>query len=343
MYRALKAWWKKLFSSTPESAEEIDEEVEAVPEETPLIAATSDVSDVMKREEEAKEELIRQTMPLPIRGKSASAQEKERVMATSGALWVGWRSDVGKVRQHNEDGLFVFIAEQESDHALVPFGLFILADGMGGHQAGEVASAVATRTVGGYLLERVYLPMLIGREIGAGQPSLTEMMRLAISAANTEVGAAAPGSGTTLTCAMIIGDRLVIGHVGDSRAYLRRTAEEGKPVTLLTRDHSLVHKLVEIGQLTEEEASVHPQRNMLYRAVGQGEALDVDVMSYQLQSGDQLFLCSDGLWGEVPERAIWTIVDQSATPSEACLRLIQAANAAGGNDNITAILVKFHP
>jgi protein phosphatase len=142
---------------------------------------------------------------------------------------------------------------------------------------------------------------------------------------------------------MIIGERLIIGHVGDSRAYLRRTSEEGKPVTLLTRDHSLVHKLVEIGQLTPEEAAVHPQRNMLYRAVGQGEALDVDVMSYPLQAGDQLLLCSDGLWGEVPEETIWAIVDRATTPSDACVHLTEAANAAGGGDNITVILVEFNP
>ncbi len=327
----LKAWWRRLFSSAPDEGAEIEE------------AAEEEGLAVRQAVEEADEALL-ETLPLPSQPDSVPPAGVEGWgLLSSGVFWAGWRSDVGKVRQHNEDGLFVFIAEQESDHPLMPFGLFVLADGMGGHQAGEVASAVATRVVGGQLLQQAYLPILLGRDRSAGQPSLTEMMRQAIAAANAEVGAVAPGSGTTLTCAMIIGERLIIGHVGDSRAYLRRTSEEGKPVTLLTRDHSLVHKLVEIGQLTEEEAAVHPQRNMLYRAVGQGEALDVDVMSYPLQAGDQLLLCSDGLWGEVPEETIWAIVDRAATPSDACVHLTEAANAAGGGDNITVILVEFNP
>ncbi len=333
---ALKAWWKRLFSSAP--SEPDDEEMMA--EEETLTAAPHPP----RVEEAEEEETILETIPLPTQQTATAAlrQGNWRTLS-SGVFLAGWRSDVGKVRQHNEDGLFVFIAEQESDHPLMPFGLFILADGMGGHQAGEVASAVATRVVGGHLLQQAYLPILLGRDRSAGQPSLTEMMRQAIAAANAEVGLVAPGSGTTLTCAMIIGERLIIGHVGDSRAYLRHTAQEGKPRQLLTRDHSLVHKLVEIGQLTEEEAAVHPQRNMLYRAVGQGEALDVDVMSYPLQAGDQILLCSDGLWGEIPEGQIWEIVDRAITPSDACVQLTKAANEAGGDDNITVILVEFNP
>ena len=332
MLESVKQWWKRLFTSAPA------DEGTTVAEETaqqalPLTTETT----------KAIGETSHDTIPLPAQGEQLATQEVRWQMLTSGTLWAGWRSDVGQVRQHNEDGLFIFIAEQESDHPLIPFGLFVLADGMGGHQAGEVASAVATRVTAGYLLDKIYLPILLGRDRSGSQASLTEVMQQAISKANTEVGIVAPGSGTTLTCAMIVGERLIIGHVGDSRAYLRRTAEPEKPITLLTRDHSLVHKLVEIGQLTEEEAAVHPQRNMLYRAVGQGDTLDVDVMSYPLRSGDQILLCSDGLWGEVAEPDIWEIVEQASTPSEACLRLTEAANMAGGNDNITVILVEFHP
>ncbi len=335
MFESVKQWWKRLFTSAPVDEGEIGaEEAEDTAEKT-MQTTTEAV--------EAARDALHDTIPLPVRSERLASQEERWRMLTSGALWAGWRSDVGQVRQHNEDGLFVFIAEQESDHPLIPFGLFILADGMGGHQAGEVASAVATRVTAGYLLDKIYLPILLGHDRSGGQASLTEVMQQAISTANTEVGTIAPGSGTTLTCAMIVGERLIIGHVGDSRAYLRRTSEADKPITLLTRDHSLVHKLVEIGQLTPEEAAVHPQRNMLYRAVGQGDTLDVDVMSYPLRSGDQILLCSDGLWGEVSEPDIWQIIEHASTPSEACLRLTEAANMAGGNDNITVILVEFHP
>ncbi len=257
--------------------------------------------------------------------------------AASGTFRVGWITNTGMVRDHNEDGLFVFISEQESAESVPPFGLFVLADGMGGHKSGELASALASRTVAAHLLSQVYLSLLQGEERISTQPSLTEVLAEAITAANRAVNLSLPGSGTTLTCGMILGSRLFIGHVGDSRAYLR--SAEGE-IRLLTNDHSMVNKLVEIGQLTKEEAAVHPQRNMLYRAVGQGAALDVDVVSCSLHSHDQIFLCSDGLWGLLSDEEIWDVIQSAPNPTQACACLTEAANAAGGNDNITAILVE---
>ncbi|MFP4344126.1 MAG: protein phosphatase 2C domain-containing protein [Anaerolineales bacterium] len=256
----------------------------------------------------------------------------------SGILGVAWMTDVGSVRDHNEDGLFILIGEQQSDAPLPPFGLFVLADGMGGHQAGEVASAIATRTVAGHLLAHVYQPLLRSADHTATQPSLTEIVSDALLEANRDVSQTVPGSGTTLTCGLVIGNRLFIGHVGDSRAYLWRAQE---PVKMLTTDHSVVTQLVEIGQLTSEEAAVHPQRNMLYRAIGQGVALEVDVSTHALQSGDLLVLCSDGLWGLLPDEKMWSIISAASTLDEACVGLVDAANAAGGNDNITVILVEM--
>ncbi len=256
----------------------------------------------------------------------------------SGVFNAGWITDVGQVRDHNEDGLFIFMSEQQSVNAIPTFGLFVLADGMGGHQAGELASTLASRVVAEHLLAQVYLPLLRGDERLSTQLSLTELMTEAIVAANRAVHRDLPDSGTTLTCGLILGRRLFIGHVGDSRAYLRRATGE---TSLLTRDHSMVSKLVEIGQLTIAEAAVHPQRNMLYRAVGQGVALDVDVLTFPLYAGDQLLLCSDGLWGEVPAVEMWQLIDRVSTPAEACVALKQAANEAGGKDNITAILVEI--
>lgn len=258
--------------------------------------------------------------------------------ATSGVFNVGWLTDVGQVRDHNEDGLFVFISEQQSNEAIPPFGVFVLADGMGGHQAGEVASALASRVVAEHLISQVYLSLLNGAQRVSTQPSLTEVVGEAVSLANRAVNRRLPGSGTTLTCGMVLGSRLFVGHVGDSRAYLRRVDGE---IKLLTHDHSMVSKLVEIGQLTPEEAAVHPQRNMLYRAVGQGGALDVDVVTYPLHDADQLLLCSDGLWGLLSDERIWQIIDAAPSPTVGCARLVEAANEAGGNDNVTVILVEI--
>jgi len=274
----------------------------------------------------------------PIIGTLSSNFSSHAPAPGSGVFGVGWITDVGKVRGHNEDGLFVFVSEQEGADVLPPFGLFVLADGMGGHQAGEIASSLASRTVTAHLLSEVYISLLRGEERLSTQPSLAEVITSAINAANRAVNHRLPGSGTTLTCGMVLGTRLFIGHVGDSRAYLRSADGE---IRHLTTDHSMVSKLVEIGQLTPEEAAVHPQRNMLYRAVGQGTALEVDVMSFSLQRNDQLLRCSDGLWGLLSDEEMWQIIDASSDPTEACQRLADAANAAGGNDNITAILVEI--
>ncbi|MBN1922782.1 MAG: serine/threonine-protein phosphatase [Anaerolineae bacterium] len=258
----------------------------------------------------------------------------------------GWITDVGQVRDHNEDSVFVFVAEQYSSVTMPPFGLFILADGMGGHHAGEVASAVACQTVAAQIMEHVYLPLLFGDSemadeadaSGAFVTLMTETVANAVQHANMEVYSSMPGSGTTLTCALLVGKQLFIGHVGDSRAYLRQV--DGG-IRLLTNDHSMVKQLVDIGQLTPEAAAIHPRRNILYRAVGQGGALSVDVQSLNLDHTAQLLLCTDGLWGLVPDETLWQIVTAAPSAQAACARLVEAANTAGGHDNITAIVVEF--
>ncbi|MCJ7550696.1 MAG: protein phosphatase 2C domain-containing protein, partial [Anaerolineae bacterium] len=211
------------------------------------------------------------------------------------------------------------------------------ADGLGGHGGGEEASALALRTAASHLISRVYVPLLSGGERGAGLPSMGDVMRQAGEKANAAVNRELPGSGTTLTYGMVAGSRLFVGHVGDSRAYLLRGADDPR---LLTQDHSLVGRLIEVGQLTEAEAVVHPRRNVLYRAVGQPEALDVDVATLPLERGDQLLLCSDGLWNMVDEAQILSVVTSSGDAQTACERLVEAANAAGGEDNITVVLVR---
>ncbi len=256
----------------------------------------------------------------------------------SGAFSAAWITDTGRVRGHNEDALFVFTGDHHANNSVPAFGLFILADGMGGHQAGEVASSSAVRVCASHLISQIYLPMLSGTDRGADQPSLSEIVREAILIANRRVTQELPGSGSTLTCGLVLGDRLFVGHVGDSRAYLLR---ENEAPLQLTNDHSLVNRLMEMGQLTAEEAAVHPQRNVLYRAIGQGGSLEVDVSTFSLESRDRLLLCSDGLWGMVEEASLWQAIQETDTLRNACIDMVDAANAAGGNDNISIILAEI--
>jgi protein phosphatase len=250
---------------------------------------------------------------------------------------VGWKTDTGVVREHNEDAVYVFTGCLDAKGSTSAFGLFIVADGMGGHAGGEEASALALRTAASHLIKGVYVPLLSGVERGAELPAMGDLMRQAGAKANAAVNRHLPGSGTTLTYGMVAGSRLFVGHVGDSRAYLFRGADAPK---MLTQDHSLVGRLVEVGQLTEAEAAVHPQRNVLYRAVGQADTLDVDVATLPLEPGDQLLLCSDGLWNMVDDTEIQRVVTSSGDVQMACEKLVEAANAAGGEDNITVVLVR---
>ncbi len=254
----------------------------------------------------------------------------------AGSFAIGWSSDVGRVRGQNEDALYIFTTEAESQRAVPPMGIFILADGMGGHQAGELASALAVQETASHLVAQMYLPLLRG--MSNESLAFNEIVRDAILQANSAVSENLPGSGSTLTCSVVIGERLLIGHVGDSRAYLWRRDEGPRQ---LTTDHSLVNRLVELGQITEEEAAIYPQRNVLYRAIGQGKSLEVDVSTAAVHPGDRILLCCDGLWGMVEESEIWRIIESSATPQAACERLVRAANMAGGNDNISVILIEL--
>ncbi len=166
---------------------------------------------------------------------------------------------------------------------------------------------------------------------------LQDLLRNAIEEANEAVVEQVPGGGTTLTAVVMLGQQLTIGHVGDSRAYL---LQDGRS-EVLTRDHSLVERLRELGQLTAEEAAVHPQRNVLYRAIGQGANLEVDVSSMPTPESGYLMVCSDGLWGVLGDERMKQIIDKASSPQDACEELVDAANAAGGPDNITVILVRF--
>ena len=251
-------------------------------------------------------------------------------------LIAGSGQSVGKQRDHNEDCLFTFSLAVGGDKHNYPLGLFIVADGMGGHQYGEVASSTAVRTIAGYMLKRFH-PYITNTNETFDEP-LQDIMRTAINEAQRAVMQAAPGSGTTVTVALILGQQMTIGHVGDSRAYALRS---GGRIDALTRDHSLVKRLEELGQISSEEAAAHPQRNVLYRALGQGEVLEPDIFTSPFPQPGYLFLCSDGLWSVVSDDDICRIVNEAPSLQAACQNLIAAANEAGGPDNITAILVQL--
>jgi len=251
-------------------------------------------------------------------------------------LEVGWATDVGEVRHHNEDAALVITAEHGDDGAAPGLGIFILADGMGGQQAGEVASSIAARIVAYTIVRQFYLPLLTGQERLADQPALNEVLVNAVQAANNAVAGQVPGGGTTLTCALVLGSRAYVAHVGDSRAYI----VSGEGLSQITHDHSLVDRLVELGQLTRDEATIHPQKNVLYRAVGQSGTLEVDTSMHVIPQGGRLLLCSDGLWTMVSGAEMTHIIATAPSLQEACNGLIAAANRAGGPDNVTVILVE---
>ncbi len=259
-----------------------------------------------------------------------------RQVPPSPKLTIGCASDVGQMRHHNEDVLLTLETSQLGDQAIDTLGWFALADGMGGHQSGEKASALAVRVVTHSLLTEILRPYLFNEPRDASRPSLSEVLVNAVQAANKAVHDKVPDSGTTLTCALVLGSRLYLAHVGDSRAYLFA----GDNLRQITRDHSLVDRLVELGQISSDEALNHPQRNVLYRAVGQGEALEVDTYVESLPSTYRLLLCCDGLWGVVGDDQLTQVIRSAPTPQEACDRLVELANAAGGKDNITVAVVE---
>lgn len=250
----------------------------------------------------------------------------------NGHLTFGQATDVGMIRSNNQDAVYSFFSTNRSATERPDFGLFIVADGMGGYQDGEKASALTAQTVAGQVMNTIFLPLMVAEE---NQEPISEMLTAAIEKANAEVMKHVPDGGTTVTSAVIIGDLAYIAHVGDSRMYLLTKDSIEK----LTRDHSLVQRLIELDQLTPEEAAEHPNKNMLYRALGQNEGIEVDTLTRRLPARSHLLLCSDGLWNLIEDKEIAEIVRQTANPQEACNKLIALANKRGGNDNVTALLL----
>ena len=274
------------------------------------------------------------TIPLSDRQVDGVSAKGQRVEPQQ--LIFGCGQSIGKQREHNEDCLFALSIAIGGETSSYPLGLFVVADGMGGHQYGEVASSTAARTLAGYLLKHFH-PYLVNPSTSMDE-SIQDLMRSAINEAQRAVTQAAPGSGTTLTAALVLGQQVTIGHVGDSRAYAIHPYGGGEA---LTRDHSLVKRLEELGQISSEEAAIHPQRNVLYRALGQGEVLEPDIFTAPFPQPGYLLLCSDGLWSVLSDSNLFTIVASAKDLQGACQSLVAAANEAGGPDNISVIVVQL--
>jgi protein phosphatase len=226
---------------------------------------------------------------------------------------VGVATDIGLVREGNEDAY------------LVVAPLYAVADGMGGHRGGEVASSLALETV----------QHLFERQEGTLADQVAEANRAVYDRSQSDRSVS--GMGTTLTAAVIDGDEVHVVHVGDSRAYL---LHDGR-LTQLTEDHTLVHRMVVEGEITPAEAETHPHRSILTRALGVDERVQVDEGDVRVETGDRLLLCTDGLTGMVPEEEIQEIMLAAGDPQEVVDRLVTVANRAGGIDNITAVVLDF--
>ncbi|MCB9419285.1 MAG: serine/threonine-protein phosphatase [Ardenticatenaceae bacterium] len=252
-------------------------------------------------------------------------------------LSVAFGCSVGAVRQRNEDSCLVFSTGSGGHFALMPFGLYIVADGMGGHTNGHVASKTASRVAARYILERIYLPLLHD-DGGLSQTPIQEVLVNAVQAANTAVFQADldSDSGTTLTIALVLGRRLHVAHVGDSRLYLLADNE----LRAVTSDHSLVQRLQDVGQ-PADDITFAQIRHVLLRAVGQVEEVEVDTYMRLLPRNGKLLLCTDGLCGPVSNEDMQKILEQNISLEQMVNDLTDAAMKAGGYDNITAIVVDF--
>lgn len=291
---------------TPQRADEDEEEAQA--ETSPADTAEIDVAAV---EAKLKDPGSTQSFA-PITDDLIDADSTYDAGTTTQLMW-GARSDVGCVRSHNEDSY------------LVQSPLFCVCDGMGGHAAGEVASSIAVETIA-KTAPHTADPALLGAAIEAANAAVIE------AALN---GLGKPGMGCTATAAYIEGNTIAIAHVGDSRAYL---LHEGTLIRV-TRDHSYVEELVDAGEITADEARVHPNRSVITRALGSDPAMYADHFSLNIEEGDRLILCSDGLSSMIPDGEIENIATQSSTAQICTDNLVDAALAAGGSDNCTVVVV----
>ena len=242
----------------------------------------------------------------------------------------------GRERNHNEDTLFVISSLINGIDSPISFGIYLVADGMGGHQSGEIASNLAAQGVSKSLMDQFYDAHIYESQSFSDE-EIQQSLVAAVDEAQALIKNRVPGGGTTLTMVLGFNESFFSAHVGDSRLYLIGT--DGK-LSLQTKDHSLVKRLVDLGEITENEARDHPQRNVLYRALGQIDSLVPDLDQFTLNKGERIMLCSDGLWGVVEDEEMEAILSNSQDLDKTAEALVRAANEGGGPDNISVVLVE---
>ena len=264
------------------------------------------------------------TTPMSVTSEPANAPGRAEIPvegragadAVSGATeFISWgaRSDVGLVRSHNEDSF------------LLRAPLFAVSDGMGGHAAGEVASSITVEVIG----EKgpaTADDVLLGAAVEAANQAVIK---------GAEEGIGKPGMGCTASAVLIEGNKMAVAHVGDSRVYVLRHGT----LVRVTHDHSYVEELVDSGQITADEARTHPSRSVITRALGSDPDMYADHFSLEINTGDRVIICSDGLSGMVPDSEIEALAVSSATPQQAADNLTAAALTAGGSDNVTVVVI----
>lgn len=234
-------------------------------------------------------------------------------------------TDVGLVRQQNEDAMYAKVLNPS-------VGLFLVADGMGGAAAGEVASHLAIETVSQEFLREI--------DTATAELDWRVIINKAFESANREIytarRAAGNDMGTTLVGALLVGTHAIIANIGDSRAY----HVNRQTIRPISKDHSIVQMLVDSGQIQPDEVRIHPQRNLILRCLGEQREIETDLFDVEMSPDEWLLLCSDGLWEMVLDAEIHGIITNAPTLDEACQALIQSAKEHGGHDNITVVLIQ---
>lgn len=269
---------------------------------------------------------------------SAVAESKRAVQGLR--TRIGAQSHVGMVRELNEDALLTMDWKMDVAGRPINAGLYVVADGMGGHAAGEVASTLAVQNMAS-IASSGLMELLADSNVGLDDSQLGDIALRASEQANMAVVQEGRrrnnDMGTTLTFALVVGDRCVIGNVGDSRTYLIRDGQMQR----ISKDHSLVQRLVDVGQIQPDEIYTHPHRNAILRSLGEQPQVQVDLFPLRLQDGDIVFCCSDGQWEMVRDPRMSEIIQAAPDPQAAVEQLIAEGNQNGGEDNITAVLVQF--
>jgi len=281
------------------------------------------------RREDAHDE-ITQPLPVTIRPRANTSS----VVGFRAAA----RTDKGRVRSINEDD--TLLAELTDDAGSVHTGLYAVADGVGGQDKGEVASKTAIEATIAALQAHPFFAEGLYRDDEIADDTVLDVLRDSVAGANRAVYSVKVEQrsdlATTLVLALVLRGKAYIANVGDSRAYLLRDDRFRQ----ITEDHTAVERMVAMGQITVAEARQHPQRNVIFRSLGTYPQIEVDLFVEELEPGDRLLLCSDGLTGMIPDEALMHIARNEADLDKACRMMVRAANEAGGTDNISVVLAE---